>query len=161
MAVFGLAVEALVVRQKDPKTNDPAACLGHTEWPNKSTRKQKRSRTFLYPVRHTREPSDTMRIMAIPSTLGKICVWALTLIFTGIAVWVILVGLLVVWGSWMQGYSWNEMDCDTDGSTSISEFLKRSDIGRRPYTENTVDCIEYFSMKSALPFKIVCPGNPS
>lgn len=98
--------------------------------------------------------------MTIPSTMGKIYVWALSLVFTGIVVWVTLVSLLVVWGSWMQGYSWDEMDWDKNGSTTIFEFLKSSDIGRRPYIENAVNCIESYSMKSGLPINIVCPGNP-
>ncbi|WP_342349722.1 hypothetical protein [uncultured Nitrospira sp.] len=118
-----------------------AAHLRHTK--NKSNRKQNRSAPFYGIASHTWERSDTMRIMTIPSTMGKICVWGLSLVFTGIAVWVMLVSLLVVRGSWMQEYSWDEMDWDKDGSTSISEFLKSSDIGKRPYTENAVDCIEY------------------
>ena len=34
-------------------------------------------------------------------------------------------------GSWHHGYPWADMDWDNDGSTSIAEFVRASDIGVR------------------------------
>lgn len=59
--------------------------------------------------------------------------------------------------SWKQGYSWSEMDWDKSGSTSIVEFLKSSDIGKRSIQTNDQKCTEYFSYKDGLPIKTICP----
>jgi len=55
-----------------------------------------------------------------------------------------------------QGYSWAEMDWDSDGTTSISEFFASSDIGKRREVENGRGCIEYFAYKDGLAVKKVC-----
>lgn len=58
--------------------------------------------------------------------------------------------------SFRQGYSWEEMDWDQDGSTSISEFFAASDIGKREVVQNGKKCIEYYAYKDGLAVKTVC-----
>jgi len=59
--------------------------------------------------------------------------------------------------AYRQGYSWKEMDWDLDGSTSLSEFLRSSDIGKRKVMQNGVECVEYYAFKDGLAVKTVCP----
>lgn len=92
--------------------------------------------------------------------MGQISRWAYSLAYAGIIVVVLWVGLLA-WGSWRQGFDWDEMDWNKDGSTSISEFLKSADVGKRPISKNDVDCMEYYSLKDGMPIKIVCPTESS
>lgn len=71
----------------------------------------------------------------------------------------ILVTLYLVFrvvSSSMQGYSWQEMDWQQRGSTSLWDFLKASDIGKREITQDVKKCVEYFSYKDGLPIKTVC-----
>ena len=56
-----------------------------------------------------------------------------------------------------QGYSWSEMDWDRKGSTSLSDFLAASDIGKREITRDGKSCAEYYAYKDGLPVKTVCP----
>lgn len=65
--------------------------------------------------------------------------------------------LLRAFGSYRQGYSWQEMDWDLDGSTSIAEFFAASDIGKRETIQDIKKCVEYFAYKDGLPVKTVCP----
>ena len=55
-----------------------------------------------------------------------------------------------------KGYSWKDMDWNSDGSTSILEFFESSDIGERTDTENGRNCIVYFAYKDGLPVKKRC-----
>lgn len=55
-----------------------------------------------------------------------------------------------------KGYSWNDMDWNRDGSTSLSEFLSAGDVGVRQAKRDDRDCKEYFSYKDGLPIKTVC-----
>ena len=55
-----------------------------------------------------------------------------------------------------NGYSWQEMDWNQDGSTSISELLNASDVGKRDVMVDEKKCIEYFAFKDGLPVKMVC-----
>jgi hypothetical protein len=57
-----------------------------------------------------------------------------------------------------QGYSWQEMDWDQKGYTSISDFLAASDTGKRDIvTKDGRRCTEYYAYKDGLPVKTVCP----
>lgn len=58
--------------------------------------------------------------------------------------------------SWRQGYSWQEMDWQQRGTTSISDFFAASDIGKRETVQNGKKCIEYYAYKDGLPVKTVC-----
>ena len=55
-----------------------------------------------------------------------------------------------------QGYSWDEMDWAEKGHTTLSDFLRASDIGRRPIVKDAKQCVEFFSYKDAMPVKVVC-----
>ena len=76
-----------------------------------------------------------------------------------IAVGVLIVSYFVLRGmsSWRQDYSWQEMDWQQRGSTSIEDFFAASDIGKREVIQNRNKCIEYYAYKDGLPVKIVCP----
>lgn len=58
--------------------------------------------------------------------------------------------------SWSQGYSWEEMDWQQRGSTSIEDFFAASDIGKRDVQVGVKKCIEYYSYKDGLRIKTVC-----
>ena len=59
--------------------------------------------------------------------------------------------------SFSHGYSWQEMDWNQDGTTSITEALDGSDIGKREVIRYQKKCIEYYAYKDGLPVKMVCP----
>lgn len=54
------------------------------------------------------------------------------------------------------GYSWSEMDWNSDGTTSITEMFAASDIGKRTAEKDGKKCVEYYAYKDGLPVKIVC-----
>jgi hypothetical protein len=56
-----------------------------------------------------------------------------------------------------NGYSWEEMDWNKDGSTSFSELIESSDVGKRAVEVDGKNCVEYFAFKDGLPLKTVCP----
>jgi len=58
-----------------------------------------------------------------------------------------------------QGYSWNEMDWNHDGSTSLSEFIQSSDIGKRTVTKDGKMCTEYFRMKDGMSVRVDCAAG--
>lgn len=62
-----------------------------------------------------------------------------------------------VFASIRQGYSWEEMDWNQDGHTTLREFLASSDIGKRLANRDGRKCTEYYSFKDGLPVKTVCP----
>jgi hypothetical protein len=70
-----------------------------------------------------------------------------------------LYGAVRVYAAYRQGYTWGEMDWNSDGSTSLSEFLKSSDIGWRRITRNGIQCTQYFAYKDGLEIKTACPGH--
>lgn len=59
--------------------------------------------------------------------------------------------------SYMHGYSWQEMDWNQNGITSVAELIYGSDIGKREIIINQKPCIEYYAYKDGLPVKTVCP----
>jgi hypothetical protein len=56
----------------------------------------------------------------------------------------------------MQGYSWQEMDWQQRGTTSIVDFFKASEIGKRDVERAGKKCVEYYAYKDGLPLKTVC-----
>ena len=58
-----------------------------------------------------------------------------------------------------QGYSWSEMDWEQKGSTSLSDFLAASDIGKREVVKDGKKCAEYYAYKDGLAVKTVCLEN--
>ncbi|BBE72860.1 hypothetical protein OHA_1_02459 [Pleomorphomonas sp. SM30] len=55
-----------------------------------------------------------------------------------------------------QGYAWTEMDWNSDGATSISEFIASSDIGKLKTNDGERSCIEYYSYKDASTIRLDC-----
>ncbi|MBC5765120.1 hypothetical protein [Ramlibacter albus] len=82
------------------------------------------------------------RVLTIPAALAVLAVMYL----------VVRIG-----ASAMQGYSWQEMDWQQRGTTSIADFFKASDIGKRDVAKAGKDCVEYYAYKDGLPVKTVCP----
>jgi hypothetical protein len=58
--------------------------------------------------------------------------------------------------AWRQGYDWAEMDWDDKGHTSIADFLRAADVGKRPVEVNGQSCVEYFLYREGMTVKIVC-----
>lgn len=58
-----------------------------------------------------------------------------------------------------QAYSWSEMDWEQKGSTSLSDFLAASDIGKREVVKDGKKCAEYYAYKDGLAVKTVCLEN--
>lgn len=58
-----------------------------------------------------------------------------------------------------RGYSMTEMDWNHDGSTSIQEFLRSSDVEGRAIERGGQRCIVYFSYKDGLPISVRCEGG--
>ena len=63
--------------------------------------------------------------------------------------------------AWRQGYDWAEMDWDDKGHTSIADFLRAADVGKRPVDVNGQSCVEYFIYRDGITVKIVCPQRRS
>jgi hypothetical protein len=59
--------------------------------------------------------------------------------------------------SYRHGYTWQEMDWNQDGTTSITEVIYGSDIGKRDVIRDHKSCVEYYAYKDGLPVKTVCP----
>ena len=55
-----------------------------------------------------------------------------------------------------KGYSWQEMDWDSDGQTTIGEFYESSDVETQSVEKDTSSCTQYFSMKDASILKEKC-----
>ncbi|MGE0117383.1 MAG: hypothetical protein AB7S71_04235 [Dongiaceae bacterium] len=71
----------------------------------------------------------------------------------------VVLAAFIVWRvtpSLQQNYSWTEMDWNGDGATSIGEFLESADVGSREVNRSGIDCIEYFTMKDAVPIRLDC-----
>ena len=56
-----------------------------------------------------------------------------------------------------QGYAWDEMDWNQDGTTSFKEFLASGGIGKYKVTRSGRPCAEYFAYKDGAPVKLDCP----
>ncbi|WP_146198002.1 hypothetical protein [Caulobacter endophyticus] len=65
-------------------------------------------------------------------------------------------GALVA-GSLHHGYGWSEMDWNSDGWTSLGEFLDAADIGKREAVVCQRVCTEYFAYKDGMPVRTDCP----
>ena len=62
--------------------------------------------------------------------------------------------------AWRAGYTWEEMDWNEDGRTTVREFLATNEIGRRPVTRNGRMCVEFFRLEDRRPLRITCPDSP-
>jgi hypothetical protein len=62
-----------------------------------------------------------------------------------------------VFSAWRAGYGWAEMDWDGKGHTTLLDFLKAAEIGKRPVLVNDRSCIEYFLYRDGVSVKTSCP----
>jgi hypothetical protein len=53
------------------------------------------------------------------------------------------------------------MDWDDKGHTSMTDFLRAADVGKRPVDVNGQSCVEYFIYRDGITVKIVCPQRRS
>lgn len=89
--------------------------------------------------------------------MGKIMKRVAIVVLFALGIILITYSMLRVIGSLYQGYSWQEMDWNNDGKTTVFEFFKASDIGQRNVMVDGGVCVEYFSYKDALTIRIDCP----
>ena len=80
----------------------------------------------------------------------------LLVIPAAVAVLAALYLLFRIAASAMQGYSWQEMDWQQSGTTSVADFFKASDIGKRDVEKAGKKCVEYYAYKDGSPVKTVC-----
>lgn len=62
-----------------------------------------------------------------------------------------------VFSAWRAGYGWEEMDWDGKGHTTIVDFLKAAEIGKRPALVGERSCVEYFRHQDGVVVKTACP----
>jgi hypothetical protein len=62
-----------------------------------------------------------------------------------------------VFSAWRAGYDWAEMDWDGKGHTTLLDFLKSAEIGKRPALVGERSCVEYFLHHEGIVVKTVCP----
>ena len=66
---------------------------------------------------------------------------------------------LRVFGALEHGYRWSEMDWDSDGRTTLSEFLYAADIGKRAAIHGPRSCTVYYAYKDGMPVRVDCPAG--
>ena len=59
-------------------------------------------------------------------------------------------------GSLARGYGWRDMDCNSDGRTTLSEFFAAADIDKRSVQRGPDLCWEYYALKDGLPVRTDC-----
>lgn len=74
-----------------------------------------------------------------------------------LAILPLIYSTFLAYSSWNKGYSWQEMDWDNNGHTSIGEFLLSGDTGTRPLKVNGKNCREVYDYKDGLSLKTLCP----
>lgn len=62
-----------------------------------------------------------------------------------------------VFAAWRAGYAWEEMDWDGKGHTTVLDFLKAAEIGKRPVLVNDQGCVEYYLHRDGIIVKTACP----
>lgn len=62
-----------------------------------------------------------------------------------------------VFPAWRAGYGWAEMDWDGKGRTTVLDFLKAAEIGKRPALVGEQSCLEYFRYQDGIVVKTTCP----
>ena len=60
------------------------------------------------------------------------------------------------YASWGKRFSWEDMDWNQNGETSLTEFFKASDVGVREIQKEDTVCKEFYDYKDGLPIKIIC-----
>ena len=93
--------------------------------------------------------------MKITKIVMRLVIAALLSVTILIFIYLSLIGV----AAWKQGYSWEEMDWNQKGYTSIFDFFSASDIGKRDFLVNGKFCVEYYAYKDGLPVKTTCPHD--
>jgi len=62
-----------------------------------------------------------------------------------------------VFAAWRSGYDWAEMDWDGKGRTTLLDFLKAAEIGKRPVLVGERGCVEYFRHQDGVIVRTACP----
>lgn len=62
-----------------------------------------------------------------------------------------------VFAAWRAGYEWSEMDWNGKGHTTVVDFLKAAEIGKRPALVGVQSCLEYFRYPDGIVVKTTCP----
>jgi hypothetical protein len=57
----------------------------------------------------------------------------------------------------MHGYPLRDMDWNHDGTTTVTELVEASDVGRREVQVGGRVCWDYFAYKDGLSRRLVCP----
>lgn len=78
------------------------------------------------------------------------------LVLASLAAMLVIYIFLRGFSVFLHGYSWREMDWNSDGKTTIIEFFEASDIGRRDVVVDGNRCVEYFAFKDGLAVRIDC-----
>jgi hypothetical protein len=72
------------------------------------------------------------------------------------AVLVLIYPTYIALGSLARGYGWREMDWNSDGRTTLSEFLASADIAKRSVQRGQDVCWEYYALKDGFPVRTDC-----
>lgn len=87
----------------------------------------------------------------------RIAIQSLYAVIAGVAALCFFYLSFVGLGSFENGYTWREMDWNSDGSTTLIEFFEASDVGKRPITVDGKSCNELFGYKDGQPIRVDCP----
>lgn len=81
------------------------------------------------------------------------------LVEIAITLMVLIAGYFALRGyaSWQKPFTWEEMDWNSNGDTTLSEFFQSSDVGVREIEKDGKTCKEYYAYKDGLPLKVICP----
>jgi hypothetical protein len=60
------------------------------------------------------------------------------------------------WAAFQKDFTWQEMDWNSDGTTTASEFIRSTDIGVRKAIIDGKECAEYYAYKDAATIKKIC-----
>ena len=55
-------------------------------------------------------------------------------------------------------YTWQDMDWNADGKTSIAEFFETADVIERPVQRNGQDCVELVWSRKGTVLRVECSG---
>jgi len=80
---------------------------------------------------------------------------------SGMIALLLLGGLLVrlAVSYYQGGYTWAESDWDSDGSTSLIEYLDGSEVGDASVCVSGQRCTRYFRLKDGMDIKTKCPAR--
>ena len=54
-------------------------------------------------------------------------------------------------------YTWQQMDWNGDGHTTIGEYLHTTQVGSRLVDQGGISCVEYFELRDRRRIRLSCP----